>query len=174
MRAVTVNFDQGLPDPAHFPVDVLRACVVETLEEDGAAALTYYGRGGPAEMQYGYLGLREQLAAWMTRRDGRAVDPEGVVLANGSTDGLALAINAHLGPGDGAIVEAATYPLHAAVHRGNRRGAENGAARRGRHGGRRAPGRSRRAQRRGGTPEADRHHPVVPLADRNTAAARSS
>ena len=110
MRVVTVNFDQGLPDPAHFPVAILRACVVETLEEDGAAALTYYGRGGPAEMQYGYLGLREQLAAWMTRRDGRAVDPEGVVLANGSTDGLALAINAHLGPGDGAIVEAATYP----------------------------------------------------------------
>jgi len=110
VRAVTVNFDQGLPDPAHFPVEILRACVIETLEEDGAAALTYYGRGGPAEMQYGYLGLREQLAVWMTRRDGRAVDPEGVVLANGSTDGLALAINAHLGPGDGAIVEAATYP----------------------------------------------------------------
>ena len=42
-------------------------------------------------MQYGYLGLREQLAEWMSERDGRAVDPDGVVLANGSTDGLALA-----------------------------------------------------------------------------------
>jgi 2-aminoadipate transaminase len=107
---VTVNFDQGLPDPSHFPVVLLRQLLVETLEEDGAAALTYYGRGGPSEMQYGYLGLREQVAAWMGRRDGREVDPEGVVLANGSTDGLALAINAYLGPGDGAVVEAATYP----------------------------------------------------------------
>jgi 2-aminoadipate transaminase len=107
---VTVNFDQGLPDPAHFPVARLQQCLIETLEHDGAAALTYYGRGGPSEMQYGYLGLREQLAEWMSRRDGRTIDPAGVVLANGSTDGLALAINAHLGPGDGAIVEAATYP----------------------------------------------------------------
>ncbi len=109
-RLPVVNFDQGLPDPAHFPVALLQQCIAETFEYDGAAALTYYGRGGPAEMQYGYLGLREQLAEWMSRRDGRAVDPQGVVLANGSTDGLALAINAHLGPGDGAIVEAATYP----------------------------------------------------------------
>jgi 2-aminoadipate transaminase len=107
---VTVNFDQGLPDPAHFPVALLQQCLVETLEHDGAAALTYYGEGGPSEMQYGYLGLREQLAEWMSRRDGRMIDPAGVVLANGSTDGLALAVNAHLGPGDGAIVEAATYP----------------------------------------------------------------
>ena len=110
LHGVKVNFDQGLPDPAHFPVAILRRCLDETLEQDGAAALTYYGRGGPSEMQYGYLGLREQLAEWMSRRDGRAIDPEGVVLANGSTDGLALAINAHLGPGDGAVVEAATYP----------------------------------------------------------------
>jgi 2-aminoadipate transaminase len=61
-------------------------------------------------MQYGFVGLREQLAEWMSRRDGRAIHPEGVLLANGSTDGLALAINAHVGPGDGAVVEAATYP----------------------------------------------------------------
>ena len=50
---------------------------------DWAAALTYYGRGGPSEMRYGSLGLREQLAAWMSRRDGRPIDPNGVVLANG-------------------------------------------------------------------------------------------
>ena len=107
---MTVNFDQGLPDPRLFPVEALRRCLVETLDVDGAAALTYYGRGGPPEMQYGYLGLREQLAAWTSRRDDRAIDPAGVVLANGSTDGLALAVRAHLAPGDGAIVEAATYP----------------------------------------------------------------
>ena len=107
---VPVHFDQGLPDPTRFPVAVLRACLLETLDADGAAALTYYGEGGPAEMQFGALGLRRALAAWMTRRDDRRVDPDGVLLAQGSTDGLALAVRAHLGPADGAVLEAATYP----------------------------------------------------------------
>jgi DNA-binding transcriptional MocR family regulator len=48
LHGVKVNFDQGLPDPAHFPVEILRRCLAETLEHDGAAALTYYGRGGPS------------------------------------------------------------------------------------------------------------------------------
>ncbi len=108
--AVVTNFDQGLPDPALFPVERLQKHLVATLDEHGADALRYFGAGGPSEMQYGYRGLREEIARWMARRDGRLIPAEGVALVNGSTDGLALAVNAFLGPGDGAIVEAATYP----------------------------------------------------------------
>ena len=47
-------------------------------------------------MQYGYLGLREQLAEWMSRRDGHTIDPAGIVLANGSTDGGIAVLGAAL------------------------------------------------------------------------------
>ncbi len=107
---VVVNFDQGLPDPALFPVDDLRDALVATLDEDGEQALRYFGLGGPSEMRYGHTGLRAALAERLARRDGRSLDAAGVTLVNGSTDGLALAANAFLGPGDGGIVEAATYP----------------------------------------------------------------
>jgi 2-aminoadipate transaminase len=106
---VWCNFDQGLPDPRHFPVADLERCVVETLRADGADALKYYGDGGPSEMQLGSVALREEIAARAGRRDGRAVGVDEVILAHGSTDGLALAVRALLGPGDGAVVEAATY-----------------------------------------------------------------
>ena len=62
---VTVNFDQGLPDPRYFPVDAIKRHIIATLEQDGVDALRYFGAGGASEMQYGYVGLREQLAQWM-------------------------------------------------------------------------------------------------------------
>ncbi len=107
---VAINFDQGLPDPTLFPIDELRRCLDETLVEDGDQALRYFGAGGAQEMQYGHLGLRTELARRLSARDGRPIDASGVTLVNGSTDGLALAANAFLGPGDAAVVEEATYP----------------------------------------------------------------
>jgi 2-aminoadipate transaminase len=109
-EGVAVNFDQGLPDPSLFPIDELRRCLDETLEHDGDQALRYFGAGGASEMRYGHLGLRSELAHRLSERDGRPLDATGVTLVNGSTDGLALAANAFLGPGDGAVVEEATYP----------------------------------------------------------------
>jgi 2-aminoadipate transaminase len=107
---IRINFDQGLPDPRYFPVELLRTFIEATFDEDGSDALKYFGRGGGEEMLQGWIGLREELAAWIGRRDGRSLDATNVLLVNGSTDGLALAVNGYLGPGDGAIVEAATYP----------------------------------------------------------------
>src|SRR5437879_5566762 len=82
--------------PTLFPVDDLKRCLVETMELEGVDACRYFGAGGPQEMQYGYLGLRQALAERMARRDGRNVGSDGVLLAQGSTDGLALAVDAFL------------------------------------------------------------------------------
>jgi 2-aminoadipate transaminase len=60
-------------------------------------------------MQYGALGLRRELAAWTGARDRCGRDADSILLVNGSTDGLGLAVRTYLGRGDGAIVEAATY-----------------------------------------------------------------
>lgn len=107
--AVMINFDQGLPDPALFPVERLRTEIDAVLREHQAAALTYYGEGGPSEMLYGHAGLRQAIAERSAARDGRPLALNGVLLAQGSTDGLALAVKAFLAPGDGAVVEHATY-----------------------------------------------------------------
>ena len=107
---IRINFDQGLPDPRYFPLVRLARHLTDTLAEGGDDALRYFGTGGPSEMQYGALGLREALARWISRRDGRSLGGDSVTLVNGSTDGLALAVNAFLGPADGAICEAVTYP----------------------------------------------------------------
>jgi 2-aminoadipate transaminase len=105
-----INFDQGLPDPRLFPVATIERCFASVLRDDGEDALRYFGSGGAEEMQWGAIGLREQLAAWTARRDGVRRDADRVLLVNGSTDGLSLAVNTFLGRGDGAVVEAATYP----------------------------------------------------------------
>jgi 2-aminoadipate transaminase len=105
-----INFDQGLPDPRLFPVAIIERCFASVLRDDGEDALRYFGSGGAEEMQWGAIGLRAQLAEWTARRDGVARDAGQVLLVNGSTDGLSLAVNTFLGRGDGAVVEAATYP----------------------------------------------------------------
>ncbi|HUF98959.1 MAG TPA: PLP-dependent aminotransferase family protein [Ilumatobacter sp.] len=104
-----LNLDQGLPDPRLFPVELLRETIDAVLRDDGTDALRYYGAGGPSEMRLGSIGLRTALADRTAARTGRSVTADCVMLANGSTDGLAVAVKALLGPGDGAVVEAATY-----------------------------------------------------------------
>jgi 2-aminoadipate transaminase len=109
-HGVRINFDQGLPDPSLFPSDVLARCLGDTLRDDADEVLRYYGRGGPQEMTYGHVGLREQLGQWISQRDATSVSSDQLLLVNGSTDGLALVVDTFLGEGDGAVVEAATYP----------------------------------------------------------------
>jgi len=106
---VRINLDQGLPDPDLFPRAALADAAVEAVRDD--ATLRYFGAGGPGEMQRGHEGLRTRIATRLAARDGRHLDSSGIVLVNGSTDGLALCVNALLDPGDVAVVEAPTYPF---------------------------------------------------------------
>lgn len=105
------EFGQGLPDPALFPVSELRRCLQDELAAGGADACSYFGAaGGVSEMRYGSLALRRELADHVSGRDGAGPGPEGIVLAQGSIDALALAVAALVGPGDGAVVEETTFP----------------------------------------------------------------
>ncbi len=105
------DFFQGQPDPGVFPLADLRIAFDETFDTEGATACKYQGAGGRAEMLFGYLGLREQLAALIAARDGR--DPgahvHGLMVVNGSSQGLALAVAAFVDPGDGVIMEQASF-----------------------------------------------------------------
>ncbi len=93
----------GIPDPESLPIRELAECSQTVLEQSGSDALRYGG-------VQGYLGLREWLAAWLSRREGMAVEPAWFMLSNGSAGALAAVCETFLDPGDTVIVEAPTFP----------------------------------------------------------------
>src|SRR3954453_7324143 len=108
---VTYSFDQGSPAPETFPYDDLIEYARKAIEADGLGVCEDC-LGGPDEMTRGYRGLRDRLAERVGRRDNKpALDRDGVMLTNGSSHGLSLIAAAFLGPGDGAVVEASSFPF---------------------------------------------------------------
>jgi 2-aminoadipate transaminase len=106
---VTFDFDQGLPDAATYPADLLVRLATETIMEP--YALEYSTRGEYMDLSYGNRGLREELARYLDRRDGGRQDPDGIMIVHGSAHGLSLLARAYLQAGDAVFVEAATFPF---------------------------------------------------------------
>ncbi|MGV3723973.1 MAG: PLP-dependent aminotransferase family protein, partial [Actinomycetota bacterium] len=96
-----ISFASGLPDPALYPVKLLRELTDEVLSMDGRAALQY----GPAE---GYAPLREFVAGMLCDR-GLAATPDSILITNGSQQALDLAARAILDPGDRVALERPSY-----------------------------------------------------------------
>ncbi len=90
-----------IPDPRLYPVETFRRAVNRVLGEGGAALLGY---GAPA----GHAGLRELLAAHLGAF-GVRVGAESVVLCQGATQGIALALRLFAEAGDAVAVEEPTY-----------------------------------------------------------------
>ena len=119
---VTFNLDQGIPAEETFPVEDLKRLAGQILDTDGPRALEYISFGYEddeerllylatyIELVLGYTGLRDELAKWMTGREGREFGADNFILASGSVQAIALAINAFVDPGDGVLVEAASFP----------------------------------------------------------------
>ena len=83
-----INFDQGLPDPSHFPVEELRRCLDETLTEDGDQALrSWIHRLGDDAYVYfnndpGGAAVRDAVRfAALARKEGRDVSRTPAPLA---------------------------------------------------------------------------------------------
>jgi 2-aminoadipate transaminase len=96
------EFGGGLPDPASFPYDGMAEATARMLKAEGAAAMTY---GDPQ----GYKALRELVCEKYERFEGLKVEPENIVVANGSGHALSLAFSAFVDPGDAIISEAPTF-----------------------------------------------------------------
>lgn len=119
---VTFNLDQGIPAEETFPMEDLERLSAEVLKKDGPRALEYISFGYDEdedqilylatyiELVLGYTGLREELAKWMSGREGREFGADNFILASGSVQAIALAINAFVNPGDGVLLEAASFP----------------------------------------------------------------
>src|ERR1700722_4445357 len=104
------NFDAGLPDPAFYPVADLRHYFDQVLGADGADACNYTSGLDRKDMVYGHHGLRVAMASWLDHNEGPRPSEGNLLLANGSMNGISMAVNALVGPGDAAVVEAVSYP----------------------------------------------------------------
>jgi DNA-binding transcriptional MocR family regulator len=91
---VTISLARGIPSPECLPFEELADCAREALRQDGETILSYGST-------LGYEPLRE----WLAERHG--VEPERVVVANGSLQAFHLVLSA-LGPGR-VLVERPTY-----------------------------------------------------------------
>ena len=91
----TISFARGIPAPELLPVSELADCARAAIERDGRTILNYGAAGG-----YG------PLRGWIAERHG--VDPDRVVLTNGSLQGLAF-LARELVPKGRVLVETPTY-----------------------------------------------------------------
>src|SRR5579859_6813611 len=94
--ADTISFARGAPSLDIVDIDGLRAAAMQAFDED-PAGIAAYGTS------IGYVPLR----AWIAER--HQVEPERVLVTNGSMQADAFLFDALVEPGDSVIVERPTY-----------------------------------------------------------------
>lgn len=102
-RPDIVSFAGGIPDPALFPMEAVRAAYSELLA---------HPEGGPQSLQYsvseGYAPLRAWIVGYMARR-GVPCEIDNIVITSGSQQGLDYIAKLFLSPNDTALVQEPTY-----------------------------------------------------------------
>jgi 2-aminoadipate transaminase len=96
MTADVISFARGAPSADILPAELVREAAARALESDWERALSYGGGGGHPE-----------LAAWIAGR--HAIEPEQVMVTNGSLEAGAMLFSHLLGPGDRVAVEQPSY-----------------------------------------------------------------
>lgn len=97
-----ISFAGGLPNPGFFPVEEIASASAEVLAKDGRNALQY-------STTEGYLPLREFIAERYLRKSGLKIEPDEILITNGSQQGLDLIGKVFLNKGDGVVIERPGY-----------------------------------------------------------------
>lgn len=97
-----ISFAGGLPSRELFPLEALKAATNKVFDEAGADALQYANSEGFAD-------LRKWIAKRYGEKHGLDVDPEHILITNGSQQGLDLIGKTLLNDGDDVILEAPGY-----------------------------------------------------------------
>jgi len=96
-----ISFAGGLPSPATFPVDTMKAAFDHVLSTTGKVALQY----GPTD---GYMPLREWIADSLST-NGAKIVPEQVLMTSGSQQALDLLGKVLIDEGSKVLVETPSY-----------------------------------------------------------------
>jgi 2-aminoadipate transaminase len=97
-----ISFAGGLPNPKFFPVREIAEATAKVLDASGDSALQY-------STTEGYPPLRQYLADRYLKKRGVTVDPNKILITNGSQQGLDLIGKVFLDQGDGIIIERPGY-----------------------------------------------------------------
>jgi 2-aminoadipate transaminase len=100
-RQEVISFAGGLPSPATFPVEEMRAAYDKVLSQQGKVALQY----GPTD---GYGPLREWIANRLST-EGTKISPEQVLMVSGSQQALDLLGKVLIDEGSRVLVETPSY-----------------------------------------------------------------
>jgi len=101
-RPEMISFAGGLPNPDFFPAEKIAKAAEKVLSKDGTSALQYW-------VSEGYLPLRDYIAQWQTAKTGVKINPEDVLMLNGSQQGLDLVGKLFLNPLSNLLVEGPSY-----------------------------------------------------------------
>ncbi len=97
-----ISFAGGLPNPGLFPVDEIASASVKVLSDEGRNVLQY-------STTEGYLPLREFIAQRYLKKSGLKVDPDDILITNGSQQSIDLIGKIFLNKGDRVIIEKPGY-----------------------------------------------------------------
>ncbi len=97
-----ISFAGGLPNPALFPIAALKQASAAVLDEEGGAALQYASTEGHAD-------LRRWIAERYRTTQNLDIDPEQILITNGSQQALDLIGKVLLDAGDGVVIEEPGY-----------------------------------------------------------------
>lgn len=104
MSEILYDFGTGRSDPETFPAAALQDAAVKVIGEQ-AEQLTMY----PGSL--GHAGLRAAMATRESEREGVTVDPEHLIITNGSMQAVTLTAEALMqNRGDTVLVEEFSYP----------------------------------------------------------------
>ena len=97
-----ISFAGGMPNPELFPVSQIRAALDKVMVLNACNALQYAG-------SQGYLPLREWIADRYYHRFRIIINPENILITNGSQQALDLAGKLFLDPYDNILIEKPSY-----------------------------------------------------------------
>jgi len=97
-----ISFAGGLPNPKTFPVGDIAESAAKVLRDAGTAALQY-------ATTEGYRPLREFIARRYLEKRDLCIDPDEILITNGSQQGLDLLAKILVDPGDCILLERPAY-----------------------------------------------------------------
>jgi 2-aminoadipate transaminase len=109
-REGIIDLGWGHPDPSLLPVAAMRRAAADALERHGPDALAYGFEHGPGP-------LRAWLDERIARLEGRAPEPDALMITGGVSHALDQVCTLLTRPGDVALVESPTYHLAVRVLR---------------------------------------------------------
>ncbi len=97
-----ISFAGGLPNPGLFPVEAFAEASARVIRNSGRQALQY-------STTEGYLPLREFISEQYYQKDGLRIDPDEILIVNGSQQGIDLVSKIFLNKGDHVAIEKPGY-----------------------------------------------------------------